>query len=482
MQYQYFEILLNDLKRGNFTPLLEINQYLMKKFFEYAFDDEGYIREVLNGNTSLFFEWVHPPLRRIQIIACIQALKHNNDEIFKKFYIEYINQKIRGDFSNVSELNEFHTTIFSHFVWNNDIPRFKWTYDLLTLVFFHKIKNPHICRPWIYIRNVRYFDKIMSDVIELCAITKNSEVFKFLFNNQIFKKSSHGKILKKHGCDSVRDNLIEAKYISSPEWKYLNNKEVEIDKIRIHELIKVTKDSGMDKKMIVKFLMNTDKMIFWNFLKNVTKTELSYLTCKNVSILMRKLQLDLHEIPPNFIFDLTKHFFQIHRNTTKEFMRTFKQVVGSGDLTTYEAISIAYHHLDRKLDLTIYSHKYHIENYKLAIQTFLNSSKLIDAVDDKHIDSIHIDNAKNLAIMYEIFPTLQVSIKKTFKYTKSRKSDDTTCSICLDDFDENDKEIQILCGHKLHTFCIDAYIKSQENLDRLKCPVCRTQFHLKSLL
>ena len=62
MQYQYFEILLNDLKRGNFTPLLEINQYLMKKFFEYAFDDEGYIREVLNGNTSLFFEWVHPPI------------------------------------------------------------------------------------------------------------------------------------------------------------------------------------------------------------------------------------------------------------------------------------------------------------------------------------------------------------------------------------------------------------------------------------
>ena len=100
---------------------------------------------------------------------------------------------------------------------------------------------------------------------------------------------------------------------------------------------------------------------------------------------------------------------------------------------------------------------------------------------DKYENVLKIKKPNDINLLYEIFPTLQRSIKKMVFY-KIIETKDTMCSICLEDFDETNQDVNLICGHRLHTNCIDKYIKNIENLNKLKCPICRTNFHIKSLL
>ena len=49
-----FEYLLTNLKEGICEPLYGYNQYILKRFFEYALDNKDYVKSVLNGRTGLY--------------------------------------------------------------------------------------------------------------------------------------------------------------------------------------------------------------------------------------------------------------------------------------------------------------------------------------------------------------------------------------------------------------------------------------------
>lgn len=48
------------------------------------------------------------------------------------------------------------------------------------------------------------------------------------------------------------------------------------------------------------------------------------------------------------------------------------------------------------------------------------------------------------------------------------KTDETVCSICLDDFSQNSRLKKIECSHFFHTNCLDRWL-----LEHNKCPMCR---------
>lgn len=45
---------------------------------------------------------------------------------------------------------------------------------------------------------------------------------------------------------------------------------------------------------------------------------------------------------------------------------------------------------------------------------------------------------------------------------------DSSCSVCLDDYEEGDQLLQLTCGHVFHGPCIDLWLKSHR-----ECPCCR---------
>lgn len=58
-----------------------------------------------------------------------------------------------------------------------------------------------------------------------------------------------------------------------------------------------------------------------------------------------------------------------------------------------------------------------------------------------------------------------------FKKIKDEEGIDITCSICMDDFDDDDIVRQAPCKHLFHRVCIDRWLKKEN----YKCPVCRKE-------
>ena len=45
---------------------------------------------------------------------------------------------------------------------------------------------------------------------------------------------------------------------------------------------------------------------------------------------------------------------------------------------------------------------------------------------------------------------------------------ETTCAICMNDFDENENVRLLQCGHYFHANCVDQWLERSES-----CPLCR---------
>jgi hypothetical protein len=67
-----------------------------------------------------------------------------------------------------------------------------------------------------------------------------------------------------------------------------------------------------------------------------------------------------------------------------------------------------------------------------------------------------------------------VTDNHTLNNLKSKKFDINEkyhhCSICITDFEKNEKITELPCGHLFHPSCIDTWLSSYA----CKCPVCKT--------
>ena len=130
-----FEYLLTNLKDGICEPLYGYNQYILKRFFEYALDNKDYVKSVLNGRTGLYKQIKYcPKHEKVIITACITSLNRNPRVLlYKQYYNDYLTLKTSFmGWRGRSDWFDFHKTILSHFIWINDIDTFSWTSAKIT--------------------------------------------------------------------------------------------------------------------------------------------------------------------------------------------------------------------------------------------------------------------------------------------------------------------------------------------------------------
>lgn len=77
--------------------------------------------------------------------------------------------------------------------------------------------------------------------------------------------------------------------------------------------------------------------------------------------------------------------------------------------------------------------------------------------------------------MFSISNRLKVHHRRNFvkkdkkRHYHSNSVKETTCSICLVEFEENDEIRKLRCGHVFHCECIDPWLLKGKAV----CPVCR---------
>lgn len=68
-----------------------------------------------------------------------------------------------------------------------------------------------------------------------------------------------------------------------------------------------------------------------------------------------------------------------------------------------------------------------------------------------------------------LIPNLSQIDKKTISYEELLNNDeDNDCTICLEEFNNDEEIIKLKCNHLFHLKCIDDWIKKNQS-----CPLCR---------
>jgi hypothetical protein len=68
-----------------------------------------------------------------------------------------------------------------------------------------------------------------------------------------------------------------------------------------------------------------------------------------------------------------------------------------------------------------------------------------------------------------LIPNLSQIDKKTISYEELLNNDeDNDCTICLEEFNNDEEIIKLKCNHFFHSKCIDDWIKKNQS-----CPLCR---------
>lgn len=80
-------------------------------------------------------------------------------------------------------------------------------------------------------------------------------------------------------------------------------------------------------------------------------------------------------------------------------------------------------------------------------------------------------NYENQDILEDVIVTLDDSELDKLKSTKVESNTDVTCSICLNQVEENEYLTELKCSHKFHSNCIKKYLSEYS----CKCPVCRCE-------
>ena len=65
-------------------------------------------------------------------------------------------------------------------------------------------------------------------------------------------------------------------------------------------------------------------------------------------------------------------------------------------------------------------------------------------------------------------PILKIKVKKLIKYNESFL--EKSCPICLEEYQKNQKLIQLICNHYYHQECIRGWISTEKK----SCPLCRS--------
>ena len=477
-----FEYLLKNLNNGRCETLYEYNQYILKRFFEYALNNKQYVQGVLNGNTGLYKKMKYcPKHEKVIITAFITSLSRNPRVLlYKRYYDDYLNLKTSFmGWRGRSDWFDFHKTILSHFIWIDDTDTFSWTWSKITeYMKGFKKKYPRISdwrRRW-YLQEV---GKLRLYIIDVCVASNRISFLQKIFETNVIKvnKSVENTMIK-FGYECSTDFIVKkANFTNTKEWKWLLGELDDTQGICVSDCFEICMKSKFNKKKLINLFQLNKPDIFWEFFLNADYNQIKFLTCKNICQIISNDRFNITHI--NMKRRIIRKIFDFRSHLTYSLLKSLRKCLNKYVLSitcgTYMILNII---LSGEGD----------NDYSYMTDTcnlFIDENRInISTLDKKIKEQLHNLSSDQLYWLYtllgeRISPIIGICIST--KKTQMETND--ICPICLTSiYDNTDCICTFPCGHSFHNNCINKDINSGRYADDgtnpiYNCPMCRSKIH-----
>tara|TARA_Y100000389_G_scaffold204259_1_gene255912 strand:+ start:5158 stop:6636 length:1479 start_codon:yes stop_codon:yes gene_type:complete len=468
----HFDYLLSNLIVDECNLLYDYNQYLLKRFFEYAFDNDDYINKIKGGSTGLHKTTYCARHEKVIITACITALtskRDDNIELYKQFYSDYLIFKTsycgwRGRI----EWFDFHKTIYSHFIWVADLETFYWSWDKnCDAIKGFKKKYPRVS-PWRRKWYLHEMTKLKQYLLRICLVAgKITAVKEFIEKGILTTNTFNMKILRNHGYLISNGEIRKGKFTQSPEWKWMHGEKISIKSVSMEKTIELCKTNNLRKEKIVELFRAKDQKIFWNFFVNIDVADLKFITCTNLKKILAGDKFILSE--ENVKHSVILKIFEYNKLITKSLLPALNVVVDY-KISACEGINIL---------LDIFS-KENADDYWYLLplcKYFINED----------ISVLNINTfAKSITTndVYWLYSLIGSCIQPIISsILPNKKINEDTCAICLGELQDKSCNCKMLpCGHCFHEICLKKdYMTRMHSMNAYECSICRAKIHWNSL-
>lgn len=468
----HLEQKLQNLRNNYCEPLYDYNQYILKRFFEYAFDDERYVRKVLDGSTGLYKTAYCPQHEKVIMTACITALHRDNEEVYMQFYNEYLTFKtIFCGWRGRGEWFDFHRTVLSHFIWTGNMKAFYWTWTRNNeYMKDFKKKYPKVSdwrRRWYIQEN----GKLRLYLLRVCAVAEKLDLIKDLIDHGIVKMNKEAEgVLVKFGYELCSDGQIkEAGFVDTVEWKWLhdygNN---DVGAVDINFCVEICKRTSSNKSRIIDLLILKGRDVFWDFFLCLDKDILTFITCKGLTKLLTKVDFSIEcdKIKRRVILKI----FELRKYITKTLVFSLNTCLSQYKLPVDDGIVVLKGIFDEeKSDDYLY--------LSTKCEFFIGDSTTSTENREKLSHVLTED-------LYWLYTLLGKCIQTVIHDAVCKTTPDLRepCVICLCDMEKKSACV-LPCGHCFHASCIkkDMAFRNTPGGCCYSCPMCRSKVHVESI-
>ena len=243
-----FDYLLNEtLTSNNCEILLELNPYMLKRFFEFAFENDKFKVNILRNKKNCLLplkKKYNPTYECVLMISCITTLSFclNEIKLFQNLYLTYLNYKIMASpWKGRNEWYDFHKNIYSHLIWNDCFDIINWIWQQNDVYLENYInKNSNISR-WRKNWYKTYQRNLKLNITKLCLFSEKYELLLKLICHNILnpKLVSFKNILLEYGYIYKNQKLEDSEFSNTLEWKWITEKKGEIDNLNYDNLFNI---------------------------------------------------------------------------------------------------------------------------------------------------------------------------------------------------------------------------------------------------
>ena len=477
---QHFDYLLKNLLSDNSEYLYNYNQYLLKRFFEYALSQESYSNKVRKGVTGLHRQTAcHPKHERVIMTACITALNTRGLDImfYKTYYHDYLEFKSKHmGWRGRIEWFDFHRTIYSHFIWNDQLETFFWTWSKMQ----DQLKNfksryPRISR-W---RRQWYIQEMSKLRIYICRCllvsNKSHLVSAFVTKNIVGVNRTVEGLCASFGYTCAKDGIItRADFTKTKEWKWLIQENIPITEIDVCKCVDVCMQSCFDKSRLFQLLTEKGSDQCWKFFFGMTQKQLLFVTSRVMSCF---LSTKFNEYTgPYTRKDVVLKVFRFHDSMTKSLQKIISKSLGD-------------YKIDAVTGADILVEIFHEKN--LSDYTYLRQMCSLFVGDTGNFeDRQYRLKVNELYWLYKLLPPkVHVNLRRSIVQHTPVSRLEEGCPICLQDYnqrtrhphDESEEPTFLPCGHVFHRKCVAEDISRRTFGATYNCPICRSNIHVASL-
>ena len=464
---------MKSLIDNNPEPLYCYNQYILKRFFEYAFTSHLYVQKLKTEYTGLHTQTLYcPKHERVIMTACITALSNmSHTNIYKKYYINYLDFKSKFMlWRGRIEWFDFHSTLYSHFIWKAQMEDFYWTWQKMCLQLKNFKKRYPRVSDWRRKWYATEMSKLRLYLVRCCLVSNKLQCIPDMINNNIITPNKNmKKLCLSFGYDcNFRGKIIRAPFCASKEWKWIQRiGEHELDHkcIDIFNCVEVCMNSYSDKSRLFDLFNIKPIAEIWSFFLRITNEQLTYITCKKLCAFLAHP----YSGKPQRIVD---KMFELHTTTTKTLQRVVSDSINQYKMKAEDGVEHLIH--------IFKTCKYDDYNYlQFSCDVFVQDKGTLD--NQKYALNVH-----ELYWLYKLLsPKLHSKLRKAVFQTNVKNCDDNICPICLCELEHNGfhKNYTLPCGHGFHENCVvqDIHQRLKKPICTYNCPLCRTNIHVGSL-